>query len=369
MPLIAGYDDRRRAADLSACRALLRCGSRSFYAASFLLPRRVRDPATALYAFCRLADDAIDIGDGGENALAQLHERLDRAYAGHPLDFAADRAFADTVERFAVPRALPAALIDGFAWDNAQRSYETIDELLDYAARVAGTVGAMMSLLMGRRDAQIVARACDLGMAMQLTNIARDIGEDARAGRLYLPRTWLREEGISPERWLAEPRFSPEIARVTSRLLAVAHTLYLRADAGIARLPADCRPGITAARLLYAEIGSEVERRGWDSVNSRAVVPGPRKVELLSTALKSLVQRAAWTDLPDIEASRFLIDAARAAEAQGAAAAAALAWWDVRGRMLFVLQLFERLERRERGNVLARSPERNGFDSPHTATA
>lgn len=369
MPHIAGYSDRRRASDLRDCRALLRGGSRSFYAASFLLPRRVRDPATALYAFCRLADDAIDIGEGGDAALAQLHERLDRAYAGNPLDFAPDRAFADTVARFAVPKALPGALIDGFAWDNARRSYETIDDLLDYAARVAGTVGAMMTLLMGRRDTAVVARACDLGMAMQLTNIARDVGEDARAGRLYLPRTWLREEGLSPENWLADPRFSPQIARVTSRVLAVAHTLYLRADAGIARLPADCRPGITAARLLYAEIGQEVERRGWDSITARAVVPGARKAELLGTALASIVRRAAWSDVAAIEASRFLIDAASTSPAHGAAASAALAWWDMRGRMLFVLDLFEKLERRERVELTAGAAGMTDFGRIQIATA
>lgn len=344
----AGYSETQRAADLRTCRAMLAGGSRSFYAASFLLPRRVRDSATALYAFCRLADDAIDVGEGGAEALAQLYDRLDRAYRGNPIDNAADRAFADVVSRYGVPRALPEALIDGFAWDEAERTYETIDELLGYAARVAGTVGAMMSLLMGRREPDVVARACDLGMAMQLTNIARDVGEDARLGRLYLPRAWLREEGLDPDAWLIKPEFTPEIARIIGRLLAVADDLYARADAGIARLPPDCRPGITAARLLYAEIGREVERRGWDSISSRAVVSGSRKFGLLFTAMNAIARTPAWREAHMIEASRFLIDAAVAPGASQAALVP-MAWWDVRGRMLFVLDLFERLERRERG--------------------
>ena len=190
---------------MAACRALLKGGSRTFHAASKVLPRRVSDPAIALYAFCRLADDAVDLGDNRAAAVERLRERLDRAYRGQPMDQAADRAFADVVARFSIPRELPEALLEGLAWDAEGRRYETLPELYAYAARVAGTVGAMMTLVMGQRAPEIVARACDLGVAMQLTNIARDVGEDARAGRLYLPRSWLRDAGIDPDAWLAKP--------------------------------------------------------------------------------------------------------------------------------------------------------------------
>lgn len=340
------YSETQRLADLRTCRQMLAGGSRSFYAASFLLPRRVRDAATALYAFCRLADDAIDVEQGGAAALAGLRDRLSRAYSGQPIDCAPDRALAHVVDRFAIPPALLDALIDGFAWDHEQRSYETAEDLLGYAARVAGTVGAMMSLLMGRREAEVVARACELGMAMQLTNIARDVGEDARNGRLYLPRAWMREEGIDPDAWLLQPHFNSQIATVTHRLLRLADELYVRADAGIARLPSDCRPGIAAARLLYAEIGREVERRGWDSVSSRAVVPGSRKLTLLLSAVNVLARKPDWTAVTRIQASQFLIDAA--AESLNSQVPYVAPWWDVKGRVLFVLDLFERLERRER---------------------
>jgi phytoene synthase len=118
-------------ADLAVCRRLLCGGSRSFFAASLVLPRSVCDPATALYAFCRLADDAIDLDNagGGQQAVAQLRERLQRAYQGRPLPIAADRAFAADVQHFAIPRALPEALIEGFAWDAAGRRYADIGEL------------------------------------------------------------------------------------------------------------------------------------------------------------------------------------------------------------------------------------------------
>ena len=103
------------------------------------------------------------------------------------------------VKKFHIPKEYPQALIEGFLWDVEDRKYENIHELCDYAARVAGSVGAMISCLMKVGDPSVIARACELGVAMQLTNIARDVGEDAKSGRLYLPREWLREEGIDPE--------------------------------------------------------------------------------------------------------------------------------------------------------------------------
>jgi phytoene synthase len=185
-------------ADLEACRAAIRTGSLSFHAASRLLPTAVRDPALALYAFCRLADDAVDEGDDKTAAVLRLRDRLDRVYAGCPVDAAADRAFAAVVEGFEMPRALPDALLEGMAWDAVGRRYDDLSGVLAYSARVAAAVGAMMCVLMRVREADALARACDLGLAMQLTNIARDVGEDARAGRLYLPQDWLRAEGVDP---------------------------------------------------------------------------------------------------------------------------------------------------------------------------
>jgi phytoene synthase len=335
-------------ADMAACRALLRGGSRSFFAASLLLPARVRDPACAIYAFCRLADDAIDLDAGPAAALASLGERLDRAYAGRPLAISADRAFAEAVARHAIPRALPEALLDGFLWDAEVRRYADLAALHAYAARVAGSVGAMMALLMGVRDARVLARACDLGVAMQLTNIARDVGEDARAGRLYLPLDWLAAAGIDAEAFLAAPRFSPALGTVIARLLAEADRLYRRAEAGIARLPVSCRAGIGAARLLYAEIGRAVERQGGNSVDRRAVVPTPRKLALLAA---SAARTATWSTArlgdPPLSAARFLVDAALAAPRQDRSRG------DLDSRVAWLVGLYDRLERRDRSGRLA----------------
>jgi phytoene synthase len=340
-------------ADLAACRALLRGGSRTFFAASLILPAKVRDPAAALYAFCRLADDAVDVGGGGgADTISRLRDRLDRAYAGRPLAIAADRAFAATVEQFRIPRALPEALIEGFAWDMAGRRYETFNDLLGYAARVAGSVGAMMTLVMGVESPRIVARACDLGIAMQLSNIARDVGEDARCGRLYLPLEWLRAAGIDPDGWLAEPIFIPKLGAVIGRLLREADRFYRQSELGIGSLPAACRPGIRAARFLYAEIGREVERRGCDSVSSRAVVPAARKLRVLVRGLARFrANRAAATPV-EAQPARFLIDAVadRRPEARTAPAfgATPVPWWNLAEGIAWAIQLFERLEKADR---------------------
>jgi phytoene synthase len=338
-------------ADLVACGALLRGGSRTFFAAARTLPRSVSEPATALYAFCRLADDAVDLheGDGATQALAELRERLDRVYRGCPMPASADRAFADVVERFAIPRALPEALLEGFEWDAARRRYEDLADLKAYAARVAGAVGAMMAMLMGVRDADTAARACGLGVAMQLTNIARDVGEDARAGRLYLPLEWLREVGVDPDAWLARPVFNAELGSVIARLLRTADAHYADADVGIARLPLGVRPGMHAARRLYAEIGREVERRGLDSVCSRAVVPGTRKCWLLARAVAaSALPVPCAAACSSLEQTAHLVDAMVAAQAGSAPTVAAPPWWKLSDRLVRLVELLEQIERRER---------------------
>jgi phytoene synthase len=295
--------------DREACRAAIKTGSRTFYAASLVLPARVRDPAYGLYAFCRLSDDAIDLGGGSLDALDRLRERLARAYAGRPMNYAADRAFADFVSRFCVPRALPEALLEGLAWDAEGRRYERLEDLFDYAARVAGAVGAMMTLMMGARSRVTLARACELGVAMQLTNIARDVGEDARAGRIYLPMSWLRETGLDPDRFIAEPQVSAPLRGVIARLLREADALYARARSGIADLPWNCRPAILAAGSLYAEIGREIERASLDSVHQRARVSGARKTRLLARAVVAAPWLRTFDQSPPLDAVSYLVDA------------------------------------------------------------
>ncbi len=274
-----------------------------------LLPANVRWSAHAMYAFCRFADDAVDEADNPAAALSDLKERLDLIYNCNPLPAPADRAFADIVERFQMPRSIPDALMQGFQWDAEDRRYDSLSDVVSYCVRVASTVGVMMTLVMGVRNRQTLARACDLGIAMQLTNIARDVGEDARRGRLYLPRDWLADAGIGAEEWLRAPVHDEAINHVTGRVLQAADRYYRRCRSGIAHLPARCRPAINAARLIYAEIGRELERLQLNSVDHRAVTSTPRKLVLLSRAVVDSALLKSSNSTEEAAEAGFLLDA------------------------------------------------------------
>lgn len=329
-------------ADRAACRALIRTGSRSFFAASLILPRAMRDPSYALYAFCRIADDAVDLSSDQDTAITELKDRLDRIYRGEPDDDPVDRAFADVVMYYQLPRELLDALIEGFEWDAAGKRYETIEDICAYGARVAGSVGAMMTVLMETRDADTLARACDLGVAMQLTNIARDVGEDAAAGRIYLPLAWMREEGIDPDAWLANPSHDAALGRVVARLLEEADRLYERSGSGIRDLPLSCRPAINAARRIYSEIGREVERQDCDSVAARAFVGTSRKLALVGQAIWEVPLLAAKPIQPPLEETEFLVRAAAQYDAEPRRSV-----FDLPGRWVGVIEMFERMAERE----------------------
>ena len=337
--------------DLEACTELMRGGSKSFFAASRLLPVRLRPPAIALYAFCRLADDAIDEGDDPVLAMADLKSRLAAIYAGRPGSEDADRALTIVVHRYGIPVGLLEALLDGFLWDSQGRRYENLADVEAYGARVAGTVGAMMSIIMGASTDTAIARASELGVAMQLTNIARDVGADARMGRLYIPRAWFREIGMDADAWLANPVFDSRIAGFTQRLLLRADALYRRGEFGLAELPRDCRPAIQAARLVYAEIGKQLEREGLDSVNHRTVVSTARKLALLARAATAAVKAPAVPDvtLSPVPAIHYLVDIV--SQERNPLAHEKPWTMPVRSfdeRVVWMVELFGRLEQRER---------------------
>jgi phytoene synthase len=302
-------------ADLDHCREVIRTGSLSFHAASKILPASVRDPALALYAFCRLADDEVDEGDHKTRAVLQLQERLDLAYAGRPRNAPEDRAFAAIVDEFEMPRALPEALLEGLAWDADERRYADLSGVRDYSARVASAVGAMMCVLMRVRDPDALARACDLGVAMQLTNIARDVGEDARMGRIYLPMDWLAEAGIDPQAFTNDPSATNDVRIMVKRLLAEAQRLDVRSEAGITVLPLKARTGIWAARLIYAGIGGQVRKQGFDSISMRARTGKSQKIGWLMqaglhTGVSTFMPKSAVIYAKPLNEVQFLVDAA-----------------------------------------------------------
>jgi len=341
--------------DLASCRQTLSGGSRSFWVASQLLPGTLKNAACGLYAFCREADDAIDEVARHEQgqALAELHRRLDRIYnpQQNVLNSATDRVLAAIVKEHHLPRPLLDALLEGFSWDAAGRRYQSLSDVFDYSARVAGTVGVMMAVLMGVRDGHTLARAADLGVAMQLTNIARDVGEDARAGRLYLPTDLLRAEGICPETFLAQPRYSDGLGRVVQKLLDTADSLYQRSEHGVPSLPLGCRPGILAARTLYAAIGDKLRTLGYNSVDTRSMLGMSQKLALVMRTVR--IQNLPQSHLKDapLPEVAFLIDAVNAYPLPASQSINCdkppKGYY---GRILWMLDLFAALEQRPAGH-------------------
>jgi phytoene synthase len=348
-PLLAVNAMMDERCDAAHCRGMIRTGSKSFFLASLLLPAELRQATYALYAFCREADDAIDGGADPFIALSAFQLRLQRIYGDAVPAEPVDRALARVVRRYGLPRELLEALLQGFAWDAQERAYKDLSGVHCYSVRVAGSVGIAMALLMGVRDGDALARAADLGVAMQLSNIARDVGEDARNGRVYLPQRWLREIGLAPAELVADPRFTPELGSVICRLVDAAELLYRRADSGIAVLPARCRPGIHAARRLYAAIGHQVAAHGGDSLSRRAVVPTAAKLRLLGASLRSPELVEEDLRAPPLPQVRYLlraVDSLPVTDLPCEAVSSDGSRWQ--RDVDWVLELFAELERRDR---------------------
>ncbi len=208
---------------------------------------------------------------------------------------------------------LPLALFDlameGFAWDVDARRYATHDALVDYAVRTSATRVVCLSVVIGRRRKLVLERACDLGIAMKLTAIARDVGRDARRGRLYLPVEWLEEAGVDVDLFIEHPTASAAVRGVVRRLLQSADAFFLRADPGITALPFDCRPFVRSARYVYSAVGDEIEEAGGDSIGRRAAVSAPRIARLMLRALRPSRSESRSLDQPRIAAVSPLVDA------------------------------------------------------------
>lgn len=285
-------------------RDVIRRGSRSFAMASALFPPNVRDRAHLLYAWCRYCDDEVDgqrLGhataragpDGAMERLARIRARTAAALQGdETLAEPAFLALRAVVARSAIPPVHAVELLEGFQWDAERRRYATLDDLLAYCYHVAGCVGVMMAHAMEVTDQDTLDRAADLGIAFQLTNIARDVRDDARAGRLYLPLDWLAEAGVTPAA-VGTAAAAPRVAAVVARLLDMAEAYYASAAAGLRGLPFRSAWAVAAALSIYREIGRAVRRRGADAWNRRVVIPGYRKAAAVVAALfRMLVARA-----------------------------------------------------------------------------
>ena len=278
-------------------RASIERHGKSFALASRLLPQRVAEQASVVYAWCRRADDAIDEGgaEPPEHALARLRHELGELYTGETPHDPVLRAFGGVLHEAAIPWAYPASLLDGMAMDVGGHAYHRLEDLLVYAYRVASTVGLMMCHVMGVSHPTALRPAAHLGLAMQLTNVCRDVAEDWQRGRLYLPDELLARHGAGG---LAAELGNPlpdaaagACARAVAELLAIADGYYRSSDAGLAHLSWRCALGVNAARRIYSAIGGQIVRQRCDVRAPRAVVPKATRLWLCACAAGATVAR------------------------------------------------------------------------------
>lgn len=286
VPAHADLGSRASVADAYAqCRAVARAIARTFYYGSLFLPRAKRRAAWAVYAFCRTADDLADESRCAEDAHAELARwrmALIQTYAGRPRG-PVMIAWADLIARYPVPLEPALELLDGVAMDLAGASYPTFDALRTYCYRVAGTVGLLMAPILGYSDARALPHAVDLGIAMQLTNIVRDVGEDAARGRVYVPDDDFARCGYSREE-LARGAVTPGFARLLECQMARAEALYASGLRGVAYLHPDARLAIALSATLYRGIHARVRRNGYDVFSRRAHVSPAGKLAAIPTA-------------------------------------------------------------------------------------
>lgn len=259
--------------------AIIQAGSKSFAAAAKIFNPETRASAYLLYAWCRHCDDVIDgqqLGyDQGNTPnhdpskeLIKLRKQTNDALTGILTDDPIFSALQKVISKNNIPKAYPLALLDGFEMDVHRRSYQTIDDTLNYCYHVAGVVGIMMSIIMGAKDDATLDRACDLGLAFQLTNIARDVIEDAQNGRVYLPTAWLRSAGLNADpNLLLQESHREQLVIVVDRLLKEAEKYYDSSLSGLPKLGFRSAWAIATARIVYRKIGVELIKNGpraWD---------------------------------------------------------------------------------------------------------
>jgi phytoene synthase len=295
-------DPATRAALVEHARLSIKRGSQSFSAAARLFDKQTRERAWLLYAWCRRADDIADnqemggaLGDqsGLPDRLAHIRRLTAMAFAGEPTGDPAFDALGVVAAEVGLTEQMAEDVIAGFELDATHWRPHTEADLLRYCYHVAGAVGVMMAVVMGvsPEDQETLDRANDLGLAFQLSNIARDIVEDAAAGRCYLPLEWLAEQGIAPGEH-AKPHHRKALAAMAARLVALVEKHEAAARVGAARLPFRSRWAVLAAARIYGAIGRKVRKRGPAAWDSRTYVPrGEKALHGLRALLSAAINR------------------------------------------------------------------------------
>ncbi len=280
---IAATDGPAIAPDLRAayqtCREITRVASKTFFLASLFLSAEKRRAVWAVYAFCRTADDVVDRTAPAGDRLASIEDlerKLIAAANGHASE-AIFIAYADAAQRFAIPLDPALALLRGARMDVTVRRYATYEELCEYCYLVASTVGLLVSPILGYTSPEALDYGITLGRAMQLTNILRDVGEDALMGRIYLPAEDLERFGYD-ERNVFSQTVDENFVELMRFEIERVRALYAEAEAGIELLAPESRYTVRLALSLYRRILGAIELNGYNVFTRRAYVPLRSKI-------------------------------------------------------------------------------------------
>ena len=264
----------------SYCKNISRHHAKTFYLASLFLPKKQQNPIFAIYALLRTVDDVVDMAedklkdglitsDEISMMLESWKSRLKACYAGNVDNDPIMMAWQDTLKSYAIPIDLPLDLMDGVAMDIEFKPFETFEELYVYCYKVAAVVGLMTSEIFGYSDKQALEHAIELGIAMQLTNILRDIGEDVDRGRIYLPLEDLRRFNYSQEEFM-QKRINNNFINLMKFQIERARSYYRSSEKGIPMLEKQSRFGVSISSINYGNILSAIEKNNYDVFSKRA---------------------------------------------------------------------------------------------------
>lgn len=277
------------------CREITRCHAKTFYMATRFLPNKKQRGIFAIYALCRYVDDLVDEAEDlivrQKITYSDVRKRLDQwkiqlqdTYNGKRMDDPILMAFSDVLRSYQIPMELPFELMEGVSMDLYKNRYETFDELWDYSYKVASTVGLMTSEVFGYSSEKALQHAIDMGIAMQLTNILRDVGEDLEKDRIYLPKEELERFRVTEED-LFNHRLSDSFIELIQFQIERARKYYRSTDKGIEMLEKDSRLPVYLASFNYGRILEKIEDNNYNVFQKRAYLNATEKITILPRVL------------------------------------------------------------------------------------
>ena len=282
----------------SHCRAITRYHAKTFYLATRFLPNEKQRGIFAIYGMCRYLDNLVDEAEDLireekltlseiDAKLDEFKKELDKVYSGYSVNDPILNAYADSLKRYKVPKELPLLLIEGVRQDLEISRFQNFQEIYDYSYKVASVVGLMTIEVLGYTSDEAIERATDLGIAMQLTNILRDVGEDLERGRIYIPKEDLIKFNVTEEELFAKNK-SEKFIELMKFQISRARCYYDSAFAGIEMLNKDSRLPVYLAHRNYSRILEKIEENEYDVFNKRAFLNQSEKLYILPQVLLDL---------------------------------------------------------------------------------